>query len=406
MDPKKLSQLSLRDNQENYRRGRKPKKLVLRVAIGLLVLGVVWLLVSLGVFSSPLSVQMVGVGWVYPAQTITAFNASGYVVAQRRASVASKGTGRIERLVVREGSRVKRGDVLAELENEDLKAEHEQAKGQLAAARAELTRAEVEQSDAERNFKRYQKLQEQGVVAQSDYEKAENRYRSALAAVRSIQGNIRALEAAVERTAILIKYTSIVAPFDGVVLTKNADVGEVVAPFGSASNARAAVVTMADLGSLMVEADVAESFISKVYLGQPCEIQLDALPDVRFSGKVDTIVPTADRTKGTVMIKVGFDETDSRILPEMSAKVAFLTGTLSSSERTPFLGVHREALVLRDGTQGLFRIVNDRADWIPVDYPQTKGDYLVVASLLKSGEKVILKPPATLKPGDKVKAEE
>ena len=122
-----------------------------------------------------------------------------------------------------------------------------------------------------------------------------------------------------------LDYTLIRAPFDGVILTKNADVGEVVAPFGSSINAKAAVVTMADLDSLIVEADVSEINLEKVKKGQPCEIQLDSLPGMRFAGQVHMIVPTADRSKATVLTKVKFLEKDERVLPEMSAKVAFLT---------------------------------------------------------------------------------
>ncbi len=190
------------------------------------------------------------------------------------------------------------------------------------------------------------------------------------------------------------------------VLTKNADVGEVVAPFGSSINAKAAVVTMADLSSLMVQADVSESFLPRVRLDQACEIQLDALPDSRFPGTVNTIVPTADRAKGTVMVKVAFDHLDPRILPEMSARVAFLARPLSAQELLPFLGAHREVLTERNGKQGLFQMVNDRAQWIAAPAVELKGDYVVLAGLLKGGEQVVLKPPPQLTSGDRVKIAE
>lgn len=351
-------------------------------------------------------IQITTVSWVYPSQTITDFNASGYVVAQRRASVASKATGRLELLAVQEGSRVRQGDVLAELENNDLKAEYAQVVAQLAAARADLIKAETERNTAERNFKRYRNLWEEKVVAKADFETAEDHFTRTRASVDSAKANIRSLEAVLNRAFLLIEYTIIRAPFDGVVLTKNAEVGEVVAPFGSSLNAKAAVVTMADLSSLMVQADVSESFLPKVHHDQACEIQLDALPDTRFPGKVNIIVPTADRTKGTVMVKVAFDLLDPRILPEMSAKVAFLTRPLSESELRPFLGAHREIITQRNGTQGLFRVVGDRVEWIPVPAAEFKGDYVIPAALLKAGEQVVLKPPTTLKSGDKVQVAE
>ncbi len=131
-----------------------------------------------------------------------------------------------------------------------------------------------------------------------------------------------------------VEYTLIRAPFDAVVLTKNADVGDIVTPFGAAANAKAAVVTIADMGSLQVEVDVSESNIEKVKKGQPCEIQLDALPEARFRGAVHMIVPTADRSKATVLVKVRFLDKDPRILPEMSAKVAFLERPVAAEKRS------------------------------------------------------------------------
>jgi multidrug efflux pump subunit AcrA (membrane-fusion protein) len=196
----------------------------------------------------------------------------------------------------------------------------------------------------------------------------------------------------------LLEFNLIRAPFDGVVLTKNADVGEVVAPFGSATNAKAAVVTMADLTSLLVETDVAEAFVSKVRFGQPCEIQMDSLPKERFPGKVDTIVPTADRTKGTVLVKVSFDQLDPRILPEMSARVAFLNRPLTQEENQPVLGVHRDALAKQNGIQGFFLVKDQRVQWVPLPSPEFMGDYVILSPPLVAGEQAVLKPPAKLKP--------
>ncbi|MCE5241986.1 MAG: efflux RND transporter periplasmic adaptor subunit, partial [Desulfobacteraceae bacterium] len=239
--------------------------------------------------------------------------------------------------------------------------------------------------------------------ARNDYETVMDRHRSAQAAVESAKASIRALEAAVKRAAVLLEYTVIRAPFDGVVLTKDADVGEVVAPFGSAVTARAAVVTMADLASLMVQADVAESSLSKVRAGQSCEILLDSMPDTRFPGKVHMIVPTADRARGTVQAKVAFDSLDPRILPEMSAKVAFLSRPLAENETRPFLGIHRDAVVKRDTGTGCFAVLEDRAVWLPLSGEEPFGDYVMLPAPAREGETVVLKPPAGLKSGDVVK---
>jgi RND family efflux transporter MFP subunit len=239
-----------------------------------------------------------------------------------------------------------------------------------------------------------------------NYENVEDQYVKSKALVNSAKANIRALESAVERASILIEYTEIRAPFDGVVLTKDADVGEVVAPFGSATSAKAAVVKMADLSSLMIEADVSESFLSRVTTGQACEIQLDSLTNERFPGKVNTIVPTADRTRGTVLVKVTFDRIDPRVLPEMSAKVAFLSRPPKAEESRPFLGVHRDTLTERNGTKGLFLFEDSRAVWTPLPSPELMGDFVLLEKIMKGEERVIVKPPATLKPGERVKIAE
>ena len=406
MEPEKLSRLRIGHENQVAIGSRRIKRFLFVIISVVLLSTIGYLAHYAGLFASAVPVQITTVTWVYPSQTMAEFNASGYVVAQRRASVASKATGRLERLAVQEGSQVRQGDILAELENGDVKAEYAQAAAQLAAARADLVKAETEKRTAERNFRRYQNLWEQKVIPQAEFETAEDQYTRTRAGVDAVKANIRALEAASNRASLLIEYTAIRAPFDGVVLTKNADVGEVVAPFGSSINAKAAVVTMADLTSLMVQADVSESFLPRVHVGQGCEIQLDALPDSRFPGTVDTIVPTADRTKGTVMVKVSFDHLDPRILPEMSARVAFLTRPLSEQERLPFLGAHREALIHRNGSQGLYQIVNDRAQWIAAPVAEFKGDYVVLAGLLKEGEQIVLKPPPSLNPGDRVKVAE
>lgn len=406
MDAEKISKLKIIQKEQVTVPGRRSWKYPLAVLL-LIAMGIVSVvLYEYGLLTPASSVRITSVAWVYPAQIVTEFNASGYVVPQRKASVASKGTGRLEYLAVKEGSRVKEGDILARLENDDLKAEQAQIQAQVIAAQADLVRADIELRTAERNLKRYENLRDRQVVAQSAFETAQDQFSKAKASVDSAKAAIKALEANSKRLSILIGYTVIRAPFDGVILTKDADVGEVVAPFGSATSAKAAVVTMADLSSLMVQTDVAESFLSKVREEQPCEIQMDALPESRFSGKVGAIVPTADRTRGTVLVKVRFDRLDPRILSEMSARVAFLARALTDEEAKPFLAVHRDALTEREGVQGLFKMESAQAQWVPVPSPQFKGDYVLLAPPLRAGDQIILKPAPSLATASKVKVAE
>ncbi len=407
MDPEKISKLRIVDKEQFKPGGRSKWKIVLAVVMLIGGVALTAMLVENKMLTPAPSVQTTAAAWIYPSQVVASFNASGYVVAQRRASVASKGTGRIAYLGVREGIAVKEGQVLARLENEDLRAEKAQIDAQLAAARSDLARAETDVRTAERGYRRYQSLLDRNAVARADYDNATDQLQRARAGQESARSNIKAIEAASRRLAILIDYTEIRAPFDGVVLTKDADVGEVVAPFGAAASAKAAVVTMADLSSLMVETDVAEAFLAKVQEGQACEIQLAAIPDVRFSGRVATIVPTADRTRGTVMVKVRLDQLDPRILPEMSVRVAFLTRPLAESENKPFLAVHRDALTERSGTTGLFRIDGQTtARWTPIPSPEAMGDYILPGQALQGGEQIVLKPSAGLEDGARIKVTE
>jgi RND family efflux transporter MFP subunit len=403
MEPDKLSQLAItRKVPVGPRRRRWLRRLILfgLLAAALVVLGQLY---RQGVLTPATEVKVTTLSLVYPSQVITDLNASGYVVAQNKAAVASKGTGRLMSLEVREGSRVKKGDILARLEDFDLQADVHQSKAQLGVARAALNQAESEQITAERNWHRFDTLAKQDFIAKAEADTARDRWAKARAGVESAKANIKALEAVVERSEVLLEFSLIRAPFDGVVLTKNADVGEVVAPFGSATNAKAAVVTMADLVTLLVEVDVSEAFIAKVRLGQPCEIQLDSLPRERFPGKVDTIVPTADRTKGTVLVKVSFDNLDPRILPEMSARVAFLSRSLSAEENQPVLGVHRDCITKLDGAPGFFLIKEQRAAWVPLATIDYMGDYVRLAPPLQAGEQAVLKPPVKLRPDVRVK---
>ena len=343
---------------------------------------------------------------LYPAQAYTQLNASGYVVAQRKAAVSSKSTGRLAFLGVEEGSRVKKGQILASLENEDLVAQRNQAESQIGEAQAGLAQAQAELADANLQHRRYKDLVAKDLVARQDYDTAVARYDKARAGVASAQARIKSAQAGLANAQVALEYSYIRSPFDGVVTTKFAEVGEVVAPFGAAVNARAAVATLADLNSLMVEADVAEANLDRVKVGQPCEITLDAIPNKRFTGEVHMIVPTADRAKATVLTKVKFLEPDERILPEMSAKVAFLSRSLEPAERQARLAVPQDALVTVNGQKYAFLIEGNKVKRVSVTTGLIRENLVEIAGGLKEGDKVALKPPASLKDGSRIKVKE
>jgi RND family efflux transporter MFP subunit len=374
------------------------------LAAAALVLVLLIMLFATGLLTPAIEVEVVTAGLVHPSQTLTVLNASGYVVAQRKAAVASKITGRLAWLGVEEGSAVRQGEIIARLEDADLQAAQARAQARLEAAHAAVAQAEAEGTDAALNLRRLRELLPQGFVSPSEIDRAVARHQVARAARQAAEAERRGAEAALQEAQVAFDYTRIRAPFDGVVLTKNADIGDIVTPLGAAAGAQAAVVNMADLDSLQVETDVSESNLSGVRLHQPCEIQLDALPEERFAGAVHMIVPTADRTKATVLVKVRFIERDPRVLPEMSARVAFLRRELSAEERRPRLAVSRTAVVERQGRPVVFRLGEGRVQEVAVETGAPLGDQLEIVRGLEVGDQVVLSPPPGLRDGDRVKS--
>lgn len=337
-----------------------------------------------------IEVQLVTATLTSPSQANAVLTASGYVVARRKAAVASKGTGTLVYLAVEEGDRVKKGQVIARLDDSDVTASLRRAQENLRVAEADL-------DDARKNYERMRSLVGTRAIAQIDYDAAEARYKRVVATIEAAKFAVREAEVAVENTRI-------VAPFDGTVLKKNADVGEIVAPLAGAASSRAAVVTIADMSSLEVEADVSEANITRVSAQQNCEITLDAYPQQRYPGYVSNIVPTADRAKATVLVKIKFKKYDERVLPEMGAKIAFLApGKSADAENVkPVLTVPATAVAARDGKEIVFQIKENRAVEVPVTTGQKLAAVVEITGGLKEGDKVISKVDERIRPGAKV----
>ena len=353
--------------------------------------------------NAPQAVEIATVAAAYPSASIAALNATGRVVAARRASVSSKGTGRLEWLGVQEGQRVTEGDVIARLENRDVAAAREQAAAQVQVARANLAQGQAELEDAEAAYKRAQDLAQQKFIAGSALDTAEARYNKQRAAIDTLKAQIAVAQANYRATDVAYDQTLIRAPFTGMVLTKSANVGDIVTPFSSASGTTGAVVTMADMETLEVEADVSEASIAKITVGQPAEIQLDAFPDLRLLGEVSRIVPTVDRAKATLLVKVKFVERDSRVLPDMSAKIAFLSRALKPDERTPVAALRPDAIVKRDSKDMVFVVGKDeQVKLTPVAAGAKVGDLVRVD--LVPGTRVVIAPPERLVDGATVAA--
>jgi HlyD family secretion protein len=354
-------------------------------------------------FFPTIEIETVSASQVFPSAAFTTLNASGYVVAQRKAALAAKATGRLEWLGVEEGSKVSKGEVIARLEGRDAEASRRQASAALDSAKSLCDQSKVELTDSVRNLKRLKELLSQGYVSQADYDLAEARKDRSAAALSAAEANVKVAEASLSGADVALDYTRIRAPFDGVVLTKNADVGDIVTPLGAAANAKASVVTIADLSSIRVEADVSESSLEKVKVSQPCEIFLDALPQRRFRGVVHSIVPTADRSKATVMVKISFVDSDSKILPEMSAKVSFLERSLKPADQIPITAVPKSTVVTLEGRSIIFIVKGDKVIQTYVVTGTSSGDMVEIKSGIKAGDKIAIRPQGKLKDGSRVK---
>lgn len=399
-----LSRLKIDKTAKTAKTSLRKRPMLIIGGAGLVVLTAVFY--WMGVFTPAQSVEVATVSQTYPSQSFTLLNASGYVVAQRRAAVASKITSRLMELSVEEGSRVKKGDIIARLEGEDYRAAQDQAQANLSVSRYSLAQARAEQEDAKISYEREKGLLSQEYTTKAQHDAADARYKKAVAGVSGAESAVKAAEAALEGAKVNVEYTLLRAPFDAVVLTKNADIGDIVTPLGAAANAKAAVVTIADMNSLQVEADVSESNLELVKKGQPCEIQLDALPEKRFRGEVHMVIPTADRTKATVMVKVGFIDKDPRILPEMSAKVAFLSKPVAPSEEKSRTTINPAAVVSRNSKSTAFVIHGVQVEEQEITTGEKLGDLLVVTGGVKAGDRVVLNPPKGLKTGSRVKQAE
>jgi RND family efflux transporter MFP subunit len=344
----------------------------------------------------------------------TSVTANGYVVARVRAAVSAKVAGRLASLTVDGGSKVRRGDVIARLENADYAAAVAEARANLASARAQLSEAGTERDQSARESRRVAQIhgEHPELVSAQEAEIARSRADQAEARTNSAQARVEAADAALRYAQATLENTYIRAPFTGTVLRKEAEVGEVVAPSVGGGLTRGAVVTMADLASLEVEVDVNEAYIGRVRHRQPARITLDAYPDTSFRGEVRQVVPTADRQRATVQVKVSIVDRDPRILPEMGARVDFLvadsgaaaapmTGPVASRFRLPASAVHDAG-----GRSVLWLVREGRLQAREVEAGPVSGGFREITRGLSGGERVVTGGVENPKEGMRVKADD
>ncbi len=333
---------------------------------------------SRGMTLRPPEVSVTRVALVTPTQASTVLTASGYVVARSKAEISPKSVGRVSWLNLEEGQRVRKGELVARLESQELEAQRRQYAAAREQALAELANARLERQRAAQLLK-------ESVGSQQAFDGADARVKALEAQVASIEAQVRYVEE-------LIRNAEIYAPIDGVVTVKKAFVGETVSPqgFGGSGSAGATFAVIVDLGSLEMEADINEQNLGRLSIGQPAEVALDAYPDKPYKARLRQIVPTADRQKGSVKVKIEILDKDARILPEMSCRVVFLSPEAKvDAEAEPKVMVPAASVVEVAGKKGVLLVKESQALFRPLELGATAGSQVEVVSGVAGGEEIV-----------------
>jgi HlyD family secretion protein len=334
-------------------------------------------------------------------------NASGYVTARRQATVSSKVTGKVTEILIEEGMQVKAGQILARLDASTPSRTVALARAEAAAAASALEETRVRIREAQLDYDRADRLAKSEIASRADADRARAQLDAARARLAAQQDQLSTAQRQVELQGQSLEDTIIRAPFDGVVVSKDAQPGEMISPVSAGGGfTRTGIGTIVDMASLEVEVDVNEAYINRVHPGQRVEAILDAYPDWRIPGHVITAVPTADRQKATVKVRIALDQKDQRVLPDMGVKVSFITDDAAAVQTTTMVAVPKSAL-RKDGEQDVvFVVKDDRASRRAVKVANAEGNEARIASGLSEGERVIVEGPAELREGDKVTVKE
>ena len=337
--------------------------------------------------------------------------ATGYVTARRQATVSAQITGTLTQVLIDEGDRVKEGQVLARLDDTAQQASLAQAQAQLQAAQATQVQVQAQLEQARRDLARNEDLVKRQLVSQQAEETARTQVESLAAQLEAQKRQVKLAGASVDGARVQLAYTVVRAPFSGVIVAKAAQVGEIVSPISAGGGfTRTGVGTIVDMDSLEFEVDVNEAYINRVQPGQRAQGVLDAYPDWNIPAHVIAIIPTADRSKATVKVRIAIDQKDPRILPDMGVRVSFLEetapGGTAGAGKTQLpapkgLLVPGSAIVQREGSSVVFLIDGDRVHQHAVTPGQNFGDLRLVEGI-PSGARVVATPPADLRDGARV----
>jgi HlyD family secretion protein len=332
-------------------------------------------------------------------------NASGYVTPRRRATIAAKITGRVTSVHFDEGTRVQEGQLLATLDDSDVQRALESAKADRDSAQAAIADFQVQLKNAEIELGRAQKLQAAGVQTQENLDNAVMATDSLKAKIALAKQQVLASASRINEAQQAVDNTIIRAPFAGIVVSKDAQVGEIISPISAGGGfTRTGIATVVDMKSLEMEIDVNESYISRVTPGQRVEAYLDAYPDRKLTGFVRTVIPTADRQKATVKVRITFDKIEDFILPDMGIKVTFLGAEEKEKPgANPAVAIVSQDAIREDGSQKIVYLVkNDHAERRAVNVGGNRGSDVEILAGLAPGDVVVIKPPQNLKDGDAI----
>ncbi len=330
----------------------------------------------------------------------TVLNASGYVTARREATVSAKFTGKVLEVLIEEGLRVKEGQILARLDDTNVQASLQLARAQLDLARTAQEETRVRIKEAEQDWQRQNALRQADAAARADYDRAEATVLAFRARLAQQQNEVTVAERTVAIWQQQVDDAIIRAPFAGIVTSKNAQPGEMISPMSAGGFTRTGICTIVDMESREIEIDVNESYINRVQPGQPVDATLDAYAEWKIPCKVIAIIPTADRQKSTVRVRVGFDQLDPRILPQMAVKVAFREiGAVAATSKGRTVIIPRNAVRNQDGRDVVYIIQNGRAERRAVTITRAQDGEVSVTAGVSAGERVAIEAPAGLADG-------
>jgi RND family efflux transporter MFP subunit len=356
--------------------------------------------------SSAIEVETAEAQGVSGSGAATVLDASGYVVARRLATVSSKVTGKVVEVMIEEGMIVQEGQILARLDDSTSRAQYGVAEQQLDVARKDLAEVEVRLADATRTAERRRALRERNLVSQTELDAAEAEVGALTARLAALKSQVGVAQGSVRLAHVNLEDLIVRAPFAGVVTSKDAQPGEMVSPVSAGGGfTRTGIATVVDMDSREIEVDVNEAFINRVTAGQHTEATLDAYPDWMIPSHVINIVPTADREKATVRVRIAFDQLDPRILPDMGVKVHFLEARPPDAAAAKVVARVPSSAVARDGEQAIVWVARDQktVERRAVRVGIARGDTVDVLVGVSAGEAVVLKPVPELRDGGPIK---